>query len=89
MVGVSASTAWRQTSLSWFQPRHAKNPVMSEALQMIIFTLSLVAIVVSLAWVGWDAKQRNRSAAMIVLLCLITWPLGFLFWRIVRPPLAI
>ena len=48
--------------------------------------LLLVTFVASLAWVGHDAHARGRSAARVVALCLITWPLGFLIWRGVRPP---
>ena len=48
--------------------------------------LLLVTLVVSLAWVGRDAKARGRSALRIVALCFITWPLGFIIWRGVRPP---
>jgi hypothetical protein len=46
----------------------------------------LLALAASLSWVAWDAKRRGRSAVRIVLLCFITWPLGFFIWRSVRPP---
>jgi hypothetical protein len=44
---------------------------------------------VSLAWVGHDAKQRGRNPRQIVILCFISWPVGFLIWRSLRPPPAI
>ena len=49
----------------------------------------LGALVLSLVWVGRDAQTRGRSALRIVALCFITWPLGFIIWRGVRPPQAI
>jgi hypothetical protein len=61
---------------------------MSEAFQSsIMITAALLTIIVaSLVWVGRDAKRRGRSSMRIVVLCLITWPLGFLIWRGLRPP---
>jgi hypothetical protein len=49
----------------------------------------LLALVVSLLWVAGDAKRRGRSSVRVVLLCLVTWPLGFFIWRGVRPPPSI
>lgn len=46
----------------------------------------MLAVVLSLTWVARDAKMRKRNPAFVVILCFITWPLGFLFWRVVRPP---
>jgi hypothetical protein len=60
---------------------------MKENLFPIAATATLlVALLLSLAWVGHDAKIRGRSPLRIMLLCFITWPLGFLIWRGVRPP---
>jgi hypothetical protein len=55
-------------------------------LSTIMAAALVVALVASLAWVGHDAKTRGRSPLRIVLLCFITWPLGFVIWRGVRPP---
>jgi hypothetical protein len=52
---------------------------------IVAATAVFVALVASLAWVGRDAKIRGRSPLRIVLLCFITWPLGFIIWRGVRP----
>jgi hypothetical protein len=56
-----------------------------------IFALALLLLVLagSLMWVARDAKLRGRRSFRIVLLCFITWPLGFLIWRALRPPVNV
>lgn len=57
------------------------NPVFTTAVFLVAITIA-----VSLLWVARDAAQRGRSPVWIALLCLATWPLGFLLWRGLRPP---
>jgi hypothetical protein len=59
---------------------------MNPTLQIICLVMLGLVAMVSLAWVAMDAKARGRNPVTIVLLCLLTWPLGFFFWRGIRPP---
>lgn len=70
------------------RPRKNKptNPMSETALPEILMALVLPVLIGSLIWVGFDAKRRGRKSSRIVLWCLITWPLGFLIWRSLRPP---
>lgn len=43
-------------------------------------------MVATLVWAGCDAARRGRSVVWIVALCFLTWPVGFLIWRGIRPP---
>jgi hypothetical protein len=58
------------------------NPFLS----LVSVPALLVAVLVSLFWVARDAAKRKRNVAWVVLLCFLTWPIGFLIWRSVRPP---
>jgi TctA family transporter len=60
--------------------------LMSATFPIIAVVLLAVAVVVSLVWVGRDAQRTGRSSLRIVLLCFLTWPLGFVVWRGIRPP---
>ena len=62
---------------------------MNQGTSMMAVVVLAALVVISLAWVGCDARRRGRSALRIMLLCLITWPLGFVVWRGVRPPPAL
>jgi hypothetical protein len=62
---------------------------MIDTVPLVLAGMILLLTTASLAWVGDDAKQRGRNPRQIVILCLITWPLGFLIWRSLRPPPAI
>ncbi len=59
---------------------------MNQTIEIAGLAAVLIVIVASLVWVGRDASRRNRSPTWIVLLCLAFWPLGFILWRMVRPP---
>ena len=54
--------------------------------EIAVIIVLVIAMALSLAWVARDATRRQRSPWLVALLCLITWPLGLLFWRMVRPP---
>ena len=56
------------------------------ATQLFSISALLLLMAISFIWVGRDAARRKRSSVLMVALCLLTWPLGFLFWRVVRPP---
>jgi hypothetical protein len=43
-----------------------------------------VTMVASLIWVARDARKR-RKGAIVVLLCLLTWPIGVFIWLLLRP----
>jgi len=59
---------------------------MSEAAKFVLGAVLALALVASLAWVWLDAKRRGRSPLVVAVLCLLTWPIGLLLWRTVRPP---
>lgn len=58
-------------------------------IQILAFVVLVITILLSSLWVALDAKRRGRSGLVVVFLCLLTWPLGYLFWRAVRPPAPI
>jgi hypothetical protein len=59
---------------------------MSITLQIILAVVVAIGAILSLVWVARDTRERGRSPLGWLLLCLITWPLGLVFWRIIRPP---
>lgn len=65
---------------------HVSEAVAWYPIPMITPLVLACVVALSLFWVGRDAKGRGRSALRIVLLCFLTWPLGFAIWRGIRPP---
>jgi hypothetical protein len=57
---------------------------MTEAFQFVALGILILATVLGFVWAARDARQSGRSPVIWVLLCLITWPVGFLIWPIVR-----
>ena len=54
---------------------------------LVLFAVFATLMIWSLVWVAQDAEARNRPAWLLVLLMLVTWPLGLLVWLVARPPL--
>ncbi len=47
--------------------------------------LLLLAVVITIHVVARDARRRGKSALLVVLLCLVSFPLGMLLWLVFRP----
>jgi hypothetical protein len=62
---------------------------MNPALQITFGAVIVIFSIVGFVWVARDASERGRSPIIWSLLCLLMWPLGFLIWRIVRPPTVV
>ena len=57
---------------------------MGDLGQVIIIALTAAAIISTLKWVAGDARKRKQGFAVVVL-CLLTWPLGIVAWLLLRP----
>jgi len=47
------------------------------------FALAILAMTV--IWVARDARRRGKSPALVVLLCVLSFPLGLVAWLVFRP----
>jgi hypothetical protein len=56
------------------------------AIPLIILGLIIVA---SLIWVYGDAEERGKPGCLVVLMVLLlTWPIGLVVWLVFRPQRA-
>jgi len=60
---------------------------MSDIKQVLLIVGFAAALILSLGWVARDARKRGRGFS-IVLLCLITFPIGPVLWLVIRPALT-
>ena len=51
---------------------------------LIIFVL-LTVLLISMRLLAADARRRGKSAALVVLLAFVSFPLGLLLWLVFRP----
>lgn len=45
----------------------------------------LILLVVSMRMLAADARRRGKPAILVVLLALVSFPLGLLLWLVFRP----
>ena len=59
------------------------------ALIVPVFFIFLFLIFSSIGWIYRDAKHRDRNGFIAVLFILLAgWPLSFLWWVWLRPPVS-
>jgi hypothetical protein len=63
---------------------------MQEDLTSLVFLILAIVVPVALLWMGlvWaitDAKERNGSQWLAVILVFFAFPIGLLIWLMVRP----
>jgi hypothetical protein len=67
-------------------PRIDDLPNLFALLLAILFlAFLLVLIAVAIRIVANDARSRGKSPLLVVLLCLLSFPLGRIVWLIFRP----
>jgi len=70
---------------AWVDSLHLGDP--SRTVELVISLLSLL-FVFSVLWVFFDARARQKSGCIAMLfILLVGWPLSFLWWFWLRPPL--
>jgi len=57
--------------------------VKSLVIMFLAFVLVVIAMMIRV--VSNDARRRGKSPALVVLLCLLLFPLGVIVWLIFRP----
>lgn len=60
-------------------------PWVQFTLSTVIFIVFVAVLISSVGWAARDASKRGKSGCLVGLLVFITWPIGLLFWLIVRP----
>lgn len=58
---------------------------LAKSLVIFLLTLVLVLIAMTIRVVAHDARRRGKSPVLVVLLCLLSFPLGLIVWLIFRP----
>jgi hypothetical protein len=58
---------------------------LAESVFLFVGAVILALIAVALRFVWRDARRRGKPPALVVLLCLLSFPLGLVLWLIVRP----
>jgi hypothetical protein len=56
----------------------------SLAIMFLAFVLVMIAMMIRV--IAKDARRRGKNPALVVLLCLLSFPLGWIVWLIFRPP---
>jgi len=64
---------------------HLEGPVILVIPALVIILFGAIA---SFAWLYKDARQRHKSGLIAILFIFLTgWPLSFIWWFWLRPPL--
>jgi hypothetical protein len=58
---------------------------LAKSLAILILAFVLVVIAMMIRVIANDARRRGRSPVLVVLLCLLSFPLGIIIWLIFRP----
>jgi len=61
--------------------------LLAKSLGVIFIAILLTIIAIALRIVANDARRRGKSPVLVVLLCLLSFPLGLIVWLIFRPEL--
>jgi hypothetical protein len=62
---------------------------LAKSLVIMILAFVLVMISMMIRVIARDARRRGKSPLLVVLLCLLSFPLGVIVWLIFRPqPMA-
>jgi hypothetical protein len=58
---------------------------MARSLVIMFLAFVLVLIALMIRVIANDARRRGKSPVLVVLLCLLSFPLGWIAWLIFRP----
>jgi hypothetical protein len=59
--------------------------LMARSLVIMFLAFVLVLIALMIRMIANDARRRGKSPVLVVLLCLLSFPLGWIAWLIFRP----
>jgi len=59
--------------------------LMAKSLVIMLLAFVLVLIAMTIRVIANDARRRGKSPVLVVLLCLLSFPLGWIVWLIFRP----
>ena len=63
--------------------------LMAKSLVIMLLAFVLVLIAMTIRVIANDARRRGKSPVLVVLLCMLSFPLGWIVWLIsgrVMPP---
>jgi uncharacterized membrane protein YqjE len=58
---------------------------LSKSLVILFLAFVLVMIALTIRVIAKDARRRGKNPVLVVLLCLLSFPLGWIIWLIIRP----
>lgn len=59
--------------------------LMAKSLVIMLLAFALVLVAITIRVIANDARRRGKSPVLVVLLCLLSFPLGWIVWLIFRP----
>jgi hypothetical protein len=59
--------------------------LLAKSLVIMFLAFVLVLVAMTIRVIANDARRRGKSPALVVLLCLLSFPLGVIVWLIFRP----
>jgi hypothetical protein len=59
--------------------------LLAKSLEIMFLAFVLVLIAMTIRVIANDARRRGKSPVLVVLLCLLSFPLGVVVWLIFRP----
>jgi hypothetical protein len=59
--------------------------LLAKSLVIMLLAFVLVLIAMMIRVIAGDARRRGKSPGLVVLLCLLSFPLGLIVWLIFRP----
>jgi hypothetical protein len=59
--------------------------LLAKSLAILILAFVLVVLAMTIRVIADDARKRGKSPVLVVLLCLLSFPLGIIIWLIFRP----
>jgi hypothetical protein len=59
--------------------------LLAKSLVILFLAFVLVVIAMMIRVIAKDARRRGKSPVLVVLLCLLSFPLGLIAWLVFRP----
>ena len=59
--------------------------LLAKSLVILFLAFVLVMIAMMIRVIANDARRRGKNPVLVVLLCLLSFPLGLVLWLIFRP----
>lgn len=79
---VSRQTKWRHDA---GKSMDDISSLLAKSLVIMFLAFVLVLIAMMIRVIANDARRRGKSPVLVVLLCLLSFPLGLIAWLIFRP----